>query len=344
MRTATLKSISKATGFSVTTVSRALGGFDDVNEETRQIILTEAQQQGYEPNQLARLLQGQRSQTLGLVIPASGPRFSDPFFSALVSGVGNEAAAAGFDLLMSTHAPDPDEINTYRRLVAGRRVDGLILSRVRMEDARIAYLAQTDMPFVVFGRTSGQKHDYVYIDVDGLVGQRELTQHFIELGHQHIAYITPPQYLTFSQLRVQGFHQAMENRGYHIPHDYVLEGNMTETDGYQAADALLNLPNAPTAIMTGNDLMALGVMSQIQGRGLRVGDEIAVGGFDDIPAAEHIHPGLTTLHQPIYQIGQQLAQTLLQMIAGNPPEQSETLMPPRLIVRGSSGPTRINSE
>src|SRR5215218_727717 len=179
MRTATLKSISKVTGYSVTTVSRALGGFDDVSEETRQRITDEAQRQGYEPNLQARLLQGQRSQTVGLVIPAYGPRFSDPFFSEFVAGVGNEAAVAGFDLLLSTHAPTPDEIDVYRRMVAGRRVDGLILARARIDDARIQYLSQTQMPFVVFGRTQS-KLDYLYVDVDGVTGQAELTEHFIQ--------------------------------------------------------------------------------------------------------------------------------------------------------------------
>jgi LacI family transcriptional regulator len=336
MRTATLKSISKSTGFSVTTVSRALGGFDDVNEETRRIILEEAQRQGYEPNLLARLLQGQRSQTVGLVIPTQGPHFSDPFFSAFVAGVGNEAAASGFDLLLSTHAPTPDEIETYRRIVAGRRVDGLILSRVRMDDARIQYLSETSMPFVVFGRTHSPI-DYVYIDVDGVQAQAELTEHFIKLGHQRIAYITPPQYLTFSHLRLQGFHEAMMRHDLNIPSEYIVEGDLTETGGYQAAERLLALPVPPTAVMTGNDHMAFGVMSLAQSRGLRLGTDLAIGGFDDIPAAAHVHPGLTTVHQPIYQIGQQLTSTLLHIIDGKPLQQRGTLMPYTLIVRGSSG-------
>ncbi len=341
MRTATLKSISKATGFSVTTVSRALGGFDDVNDDTRRIILEEAQRQSYEPNLQARLLQGMRSQTIGLIIPAYGPRFSDPFFSQFVAGVGNQAAIAGFDLLLSTHAPTPDELDTYRRMVAGRRVDGLILSRTRLHDARIEYLAQTTMPFVVFGRTQTPA-DYVYIDVDGYQGQAELTEHFISLGHQRIAYITPPQYLTFSYFRMQGFQDAMARHGLSIPTDYVVEGDLTESSGYAAASTLLQLENPPTVIMTGNDLMALGVISYALNRGLRVGDELAVGGFDDIPPAEHVHPGLTTMHQPIYQIGQHLTQALLDLIEKKPSDQRGILMPPKLIVRGSSGEVRPN--
>jgi LacI family transcriptional regulator len=335
MRSSTLKSLSKATGFSVTTVSRALGGFDDVNQETRRVILEEAQRQGYEPNLQARLLQGQRSQTVGLIMPTYGPRFSDPFFSEFVGGIGNEAASAGFDLLLSTHAPTPDEIESYRRMISSRRVDGFILSRVRMNDARIEFLLREKMPFVVFGRTQSSQ-EYVFIDVDGEAGQRELTKHLLDVGHERIAYITPPQNLTFTQLRVRGFHQAMSARALGVPPQYLIEGDLTEAGGYRAAEALLTLAEPPSAIMTGNDLMAFGVMSLIQSRGLRVGVDIAVGGFDDIPAAEHVHPGLTTIHQPIYQIGQQVTRLLLDMIAGNPPEQSGTLLLPRLIVRGST--------
>jgi LacI family transcriptional regulator len=337
MRAATLKSISRATGFSVTTVSRALGGFDDVNEETRQLILAEAQKQNYEPNLLARLLQGQRSQILGLVIPASGSHFSDPFFAALVASVGNTAASAHFDLLISTHSPRPNDIEPYQRLVAGRRVDGLILSRIRQEDARIQYLREMKMPFVVFGRTSERSHPYVYIDVDGQKGQSELTEHFIQLGHRRIAYISPPQDMTFSKLRIQGFLETLAAHSLPIIKDYLLEGDLTEAGGYRAAEFLLNLAEKPSAIMTGNDSMALGVMSCIQQLGLRVGEDIAVAGFDDIPAAAHVHPGLTTIRQPIYQIGEALTRTLLEMINGNKPKQTGVLLNAELIIRGSSG-------
>lgn len=339
MSAATLKSISRATGYSVTTVSRALGGFDDVNDQTRRLILEEAERQGYEPNLQARLLQGQRSQTVGLIIPTHGPRFSDPFFSEFVAGVGNKAAEAGFDLLLSTQAPTPDEILSYKRMVAGRRVDGLILSRTRLDDPRIEYLVDTPMPFVVFGRTQSPV-DYIFIDIDGYRGQAELTEHFISYGHSRIAYITPPLYLTFSEYRLQGFRETMSRHGYRIPANYVLEGDLTESGGYAAAEQLFALNDPPTAIMTGNDLMALGVMNYAQTRGLRVGADLAVGGFDDIPAAEHVHPGLTTVHQPIDEIGRQLTETLLNMIAGNPPEQRGILMSPKLMVRGSSGMPR----
>lgn len=341
MSTSTLKSIAEATGFSVTTVSRALGGYDDVNEQTRRIILDEAQRQGYQPNLHARALQGQKAHTVGLIMPASGPRFSDPFFREFVAGVGNQAAVEGFDLLLSTHAPTPDELDIYSRMVAGRRVDGMVLVRTRRDDPRINYLVKTSMPFVVYGRTHTE-NDYVHIDIDGVTGQRVLTQHFIDLGHRQIAYITAPQNLMFSYYRIQGFREAMTSSDLSVDARYVIEGEeLTERAGRQAAHSLLNLENPPTAIMTGNDLMAFGVMSAIQERGMRVGHDVAVGGFDDVPAAEHIHPGLTTVHQPIYEIGQQLTRMLLDLITGKEVADHAILIEPTLIIRASSGSSRF---
>ncbi|HYO89088.1 MAG TPA: LacI family DNA-binding transcriptional regulator [Candidatus Limnocylindrales bacterium] len=331
---ATLKSLAAATGYSVTTVSRALAGYTDVNEATRQLILDEARQQGYEPNMQGRLLQGKRSQTIGIVLPATGPHFPDPFFAQFVAGIGEQAAQAGFDLLLSTQ-DGLDEISAYRRLVAGRRTDGLLLMRTRLDDARIRYLAETGLPFVVFGRTEGVE-GYAYVDVDGETGQRDLTEHLLTLGHRRIGYITPPRELTFTRSRLRGFHAAMHGAGVPVDEALIVEAQLTEHSGKQAAQALLALPDPPTAIMAGNDLTAIGIMSAVRERGLRVGDDVAVGGFDDIPASEHLNPPLTTVRQPIFAIGQEVARRLLTLIAGQTPPEMQSLITPMLMIRAST--------
>lgn len=336
MAAATLKSIAKATGYSVTTVSRALGGHSDVNQETRRIIEEEAQRQGYQPNLQARLLQGQRSQIIGIIMPMNGPRFTDLFFNELLSGVGSKAAESGFDVLLSASVPEQNEVEIYHHMVAGRRVDGLVLARTRQNDPRIEYLLTTQMPFVVFGR-SDNSQDYVHIDVDGVAGQRALTEHFINLGHRRIAYIAPPQNLMFARFRLQGFQEAMEQHNIPVDPQLIAEGTLTERSGYEIAEYLLSLPDPPTVIMTGDDAMAFGVMSAIQNRGLQVGDDIAVGGFDNVPLAEHIPPGLTTVHHPIFEIGQQLIEILLQLVDGKALADRAILVEPQIVVRGSSG-------
>jgi LacI family transcriptional regulator len=216
-------------------------------------------------------------------------------------------------------------------------VDGLILMRVGMHDPRIEYLAKTRLPFAAFGRTTSIE-DYLHIDVDGIAGQASLTQHLIDMGHERIAYVTPPGNLMFTHYRQQGFTEAMTRRGLTVDERLILEGDLTEVSGWAAGHTLLEQPNRPTAIMAGNDSMAIGVMKAIQERGLRVGHDIAVGGYDDIPPAAHLHPGLTTIRQPIFEIGQKLTEMLLDRIAGRDILSPRVLITPELLVRESTHP------
>lgn len=336
----TLKTIAQETGFSITTVSRALAGYDDVARETRALIQATAERLGYQPNEAARQLRARRANTIGLIIPTFGPRFSDPFFSELLAGVGNQAAEHQFDLLVSTQAPGPDELDAYRRL-AGGRVDGLIVVRTRHHDARIDYLCKTRMPFVAFGRAS--RDDFTYVDVDGAEGMRELTQHFIDAGHRRIGYAAPPLDLNFTRLRLAGYRAALEASG--LPYDQalVVAGHLTQRGGAGCAEVLLQMDSPPTAILAGNDMMAFGVMSAIRERGLRVGVDIGVAGFDDVPDAEYSHPPLTTVHQPIYEIGRRTCDMLLQIIQGRPLEEEHVVLKPTLVVRRSCGVTRVSA-
>lgn len=339
MNKSTLKEIARATGFSITTVSRALGGFNDVSDRTRQIILAEAERQGYEPNLAARALQTRRTHTVGLITPLDGPRFTNPFFTEFVAGVGHAVGLAHFDLLLSTNVSHDSELNAYRRMIGGRRVDGMIVLRTRVDDERIQFLSRTSLPFVVFGRTENVD-EYVFIDVDGEAGQAALTAHFIELGHRRIAYLAPPAELMFSRYRRRGYERAMREAGLPVDPALVIETELTERAGSQAARRLLDMDDPPTAIMTGNDQVAFAVMGAVQERGLRVGYDVAVGGFDDVSTAEHIHPGLTTVRQPIFEIAQRCANTLLQLIAGVAIADRATLIEPELVIRASSGPPR----
>lgn len=338
MGSATLKSIARATGFSITTVSRALGGYNDVNEATRLLIVEEALRQGYTPNLHARALQGQRAQTLGFVIPANESRYSDPFFSQFVAGIGSQAAAADYDLLLSTHGPEPGEIDVYHRMIAGSRVDGFILTRTRRNDPRINYLLTTNVPFVVFGRSTEAAEPFVYLDTDGTTGQHLLTEHLIAQGHRRIAFVIPPSDLMFTQHRLDGFHAAMSAHEIAIDDRLVVETDLTETGGRTAAEHLLALPQPPTAIMAGSDLIAFGVMSVIQEHGLRVGPDVGATGFDDIPASAYIHPGLTTIRQSIFETARELTRLLLDLLDGRAPEPPGRLLIPELIVRGSTAP------
>jgi DNA-binding LacI/PurR family transcriptional regulator len=333
----TLKDIADQIGISVTTVSRGLAGYSDVAEETRQRIQQVASELGYYPNLAARRLQKQRTDTLGFIMPTFGPRFSDPFFSEFIAGIGTEAAEHEYDLLVSTHAPDSeDELMAYNRAVRGGWVDGLIVVRTREDDARINLLCEHRFPFVAFGRTNCDIN-YPFVDEDGAAGMRSLVQHFIDLGHRRIAFIAPPPGLMFGRYRRIGYTETMARNGLESDPDWVVNGDMTQQGAVEAVEQLLQLKPRPTAIICSNDLMAIGAMNRIQQTGLRVGDDIAVGGFDDIPLSAYVSPPLTTLHQPIYEIGRRTCAMLIDILRGRTPSEPHVLLTPSLVVRASSG-------
>jgi LacI family transcriptional regulator len=335
MTPVTLKTIAARTGYSVTTVSRALAGYDDVSESTRQVIRQAAQELGYYPNHTARQLQKQQTDTVGLIIPSVGPRFADPYFSLILSGIGDGLAERGYDLLISTCPPGPGELEAYRYMVEGRRVDGLLVIRTRRQDERITYLAGQNFPFVAFGRTDSQV-DYPYIDEDGEAGTYELVTHLIGLGHSCIAYIAAPQDLMFGYFRHKGYQRALDDAGLTYDPQLVHTADLTRRGGEAAAAQLLQGSPRPTAIVAANDLIALGALNVLHDQGLTPGRDMSIAGFDDIPPAEIV--SLTTLNQPIYEIGHELSHMLMSLVKGEALTQRQVLLMPELIVRDSVGP------
>ncbi len=331
----TLHDLAKEVGVSVATVSRALSGAPGVSEATRRRVLEAARALNYRPNVLAQRLQKQRTDTIGFIIPTFGPRFSDPFFSELLAGIGNEAAAHEYDLLVSTRPPGEEEMIAYERMVQERRVDGLLVVRTRRHDPRIEYLQSHDFPFVAFGRCETER-PFPYVDVDGERGMYQLTRHLIANGHRRIAYITVSDALMFSRHRMEGYRRALAEAGLPFEARYVLEAGMSDTEGYRAGQQLLRMDEPPTAIIAATDLIALGVMSAAEAEGIRVGEELAVAGFDDISLASISRPPLTTLRQPIYAIGQTICRMLLERILEGQIAQPYRILQPELIVRPST--------
>lgn len=336
----TLRDIANKTGYSITTVSRALAGYSDVNEHTRERILATADQLGYEPNQVARQLQGQRTDTIGIILPARIHEADDDFFSILIRGITYAAARNGYDVLISTQ-PDTDGLSAYRRVVGGKRVDGIIVARTHRNDSRIDYLKSVNVPFVVSGRSHPDEvSDYPFIDADSQYGIRILTEHFIEYGHEHIGLILPPPDIAYTPYRLRGYQEALQKHSIPYREEYIETGNLTRRSGIEAAQQLLDRAPNLTAIIASNDLMALGVMHALQAAGRTVGEDVAVGGFDDIPWARYTSPSLTTLHQPINEIGEQLTELLIAVIQREQIIHMSKLIKPHLIVRDSSGSPR----
>jgi LacI family transcriptional regulator len=331
-----IKDIAEKVNRSITTVSRALNDYDDVSPETKKLVLDTAREMGYSPNILAQRLQKQHSDTIGLVLPTFSPRFSDPYFSELLAGIGNKAAELGYDLLVSTRPPGPQEKVVYEKLIDGGRVDGFIIVRTRCQDQRIDYLLSRDFPFVAFGRTDSCEQ-FSYVDEDGYFGMQLVSEHLVKLNHKLIGSIAPRPELAFSNKRLDGLRDGLARFDIFLQDKYIKIGDLTQKSGYELGGELLDMPDRPTAIAACNDLMAFGAMSAAQDRGLIVGEDVSITGFDDIPMAEYSHPPLTTVNQPVYKIGNMVCEILINIIKKNITEYQQILLKPSLVIRQSSG-------
>jgi LacI family transcriptional regulator len=332
----TLKDIAQKVGYSVTTVSRALTGYDDVAESTRELILKTANEMDYHPNITARRLRARRTDTIGIVVPTYRTRFGDPFFSDFLAGVGNKAVEYGFDLLVSTHPPGAGELKVYERMVMEQRVDGMIVISTRPQDERIIYLVEQGFLFVAFGR-SDLEADFSHLDVDGEAGMRQATQHLIDLGHRRIAYISAPFDIMYAHHRLQGYKGTLSDNDIPFDETLMVVGDLAERSGYTLAHDLLTRSEPPTAIIACNDWMASGVISAIRDLGLAAGRDVSAIGFDDVPLARLTHPQLTTVRQPAYEAGWRVCEMLVRLLQEGTLEERHVLLEPQLIVRESCG-------
>jgi len=332
----TIREVARRLNLSITTVSRALDGYEDVAEETRLLVIRTAHEMGYVPNQAARQLRRRRSDTIGYILPTDTPRFSDPFFAEFVAGLGDEASAHGFDLLVSTAPPgSPAERQAYESWTHGRKVDGMVLNRMHLSDWRVQYLAQVQFPFVTLER-SLDPHDYPSVEVNGQRGLRILIDHLVSLGHQSIAYIGASPDLKIQADRFAGYGDGLQAHGLALDANLIVEGDLTTEGGYRAAVQLLAMPFPPSAIACVDDMTAMGVLHAAREQGRMVGQDLAVAGFDGVEGFEHTQPPLTTINQPVYQIARRLVQMLVLQIAGKPLAEKRVQIEPVLEIRQST--------
>ncbi len=334
----TIRDVARQLNLSITTVSRALDGYNDVSEGTRKLVVETAHKMGYVPNRAARQLRRQRTDTIGYILPGEKLQFADSFFSEFVAGLGDEAAANNYDLLVSTASLGSEaERDLYTRWVQGRKVDGIVINRILLHDWRVRYLSEQEVPFVSLERSPEVKK-FIGIEVDSRAGVLALMAHLVGLSHRHIAYVGASTNLKIESDRLEGYRGGLKEAGLPFDTQLVAMGDLTAASGFNAAERLLSLKDPPTAIVCVNDLTAIGVMHAINEHHLRVGQDIAVAGFDGIPDTAHTQPPLTTLHQPVYDIARDLSKMLLACINGQPPAQTDTIVRPELIVRASTQP------
>jgi DNA-binding LacI/PurR family transcriptional regulator len=335
--------VAQLAGVSPATVSYVINnGPRPVAKDTRARVMQAIEQLGYQPNVIAQNLRRQRTNSVGLVFLTIERHLTHPYFVDLLTSVGEECARHGFDLLLSPCADRAKEQSIYEGITRGQRAAGIIVTGIRHNDTRITHLSEENFPFVVLGRPENNE-DFPYIDVDGARGMDEAAQHLIDVGWQRIACIGLAAELICTGDRLAGYRRALERNG--LVYDPALVVNMdtTETAGHQAMNHFLSLDEPPDAVLACSDELALGAMTAVHEQGLVVGQDIGIIGFDDIPAAVHCRSPLTTIRQPLYEIGTRLCRMLIQIIEGEQIENGQSILAPKLIIRescGAASPTR----
>ncbi|WP_374711589.1 LacI family DNA-binding transcriptional regulator [Symbiobacterium terraclitae] len=325
----TIRQVARHAGVSVATVSYVLNNDPRVSPETRERVLASIRELDYHPNSWAQGLARRQADIVGLLMPA--PRHADPFLLELISGVMDVTAEHHVGLLLLHPGNDADDLP---RELLRRRLGGVVVLESQAVDPRVEWLQKRSIPFVLFGRCH-QPVDY-WIDVDNAAGVRMAIEHLVGLGHRRIGFISAPLKYMFAQFRMAGYREALELHDLPFVPALVHEGDLSEESGYTAAAALLGQPEPPTAIMAASDIMATGALRAIKEQGLRVPDEVALVGFDGTPLSAYTDPPLTTVRQPVYDIGRKVAELLLKVVANPDTESHGELIQPTLLVRGSS--------
>jgi len=335
-----LKELSKLLNLSQTTISRALNGYPEVNEETRQRVIQAAKATGYRPNRAAQKLATGRANSIGMVMPTGHGRDTDIHFAEFLSGLGEVAVAHDVQLVINPSKAEDEEV-TFRRLAAGGSVDAVYVGYIRRRDPRISLLKSLAIPFVVHGRAAEGPHDYPLLDIDNESAFRDAANLLLNLGHRRFAMLNSFDYLTFAMRRDAGAAAALNAYGLSIDPDLVQHSAMTEEQGYLGMSRFLDHPSPPTAVLSSSIVLALGAVRAITQRGLKIGEDISIIAHDDV--FPYIRPEsfpvpLTTTRSSIRLAGIRIAERLIAEAAGRPLAPQQEIWNVELIVRASTGP------
>ncbi len=330
----TLEDIAHLSGFSRSTVSRVINGDPNVNEQTRAKVLEVINRINFQPNLAARGLATGYTRVIGLVIPtAVSAIFADPYFPLVIQGVASACNANNYSVMLWLAEPEYER-NTISQILYNGIVDGVIVSSMLMDDPLIDRLSESKRPFITIGRhPTNEKINYV--DVDNRTGAYQGVLYAIHTGHRRVATITGPRNTVSGMDRYQGYLDALHERGLPLIPELVVEGEYSDASGYLAMQRLL--PQCPDAVLVASDAMAFAAMRAIIDVGLRIPEDIAVIGFDDIPAAATNKPSLTTVRQPIVRTGAMAAEMLIDMIEHPDDQPRRIVLPTELVIRDSCG-------
>lgn len=329
----TITDVAKRAGVSITTVSRYVNGkvTGNMNEETKRKIDEAIRELNYEPNSIARSLKSKETKTIGLVVPD----IVNPFFPLMVRGVEDYLRNNGYSVFLCNTDQQSEEELAYLKLLQARKVDGIVLVGVDLpSDVILEYI--TDTPVVCLERHENTaEFDVIYSD--NYQGAYDATKYLIDLGAKDIIHISGRENSKVAKLRQQAFIQCLAD--HNIASDStVLNGNFRLEDGYQLTMEIIEQrKNIPDAIFYANDFMAFGGIRALHEKEIRIPQDISIIGYDDIIVTSLITPTLTTVRQPVYEMGENAAELLLKRIQGTvEAEKQHILLKPELVIRNST--------
>jgi DNA-binding LacI/PurR family transcriptional regulator len=339
----TIRDIARIANVSRSTVSLALNDSPRINPETKKRVLEIVQRLDYHPNAMARALVEKRSRVLALLVPQIDHVFSDSYFSETVSGITDVIYGRGYSLTLEVTTQRFIDDAVYERLFQERRIDGMLIVGSLTTDEWISRLRDRGRPICLVNSVWEGVSSLV---ADNRAGAERVVDHLVGLGHREIGYIKGLDITTVGQQRDEGFRAALERHGPKYDEDLVAYGNFSEQSGHEAMKELLGRSRRPTAVFTTNDMMALGSVRAIRDHGLRVPEDVAIVGGDDIPLAHYVTPALTTIRQPMDEIGSLAVGTLISRLEVDDGKTPEPLAPfhrvvdTDLVVRESCGAKR----
>ena len=327
-----LTDVAKAAGVSIATVSRVISHPDKVASQTQMAVRKAMKELDYQPNRVARRLRqrGGNRHLLGLIIPD----IQNPFFAEIARGVEDVAYANQFAVMLCNSDEDLKKESFYLDVLRAESVDGIILPPINDHDPAVSKVAESGTPIVTVDRSlSDSTIDKV--EVDNCQGAFDAVSHLIRIGHKRIGLITGRSNISTSRDRRLGYEQALAAGEIPVNPEYVRMGDYKQASGVALAGELLALPIPPTAVFVANNLMAVGALEAIHARNLRIPEDVAIIGFDDLPWADALDPPLTMVRQPAYEVGRAAAELLLKRLS-NPGSPAAWLrLRPRLIFRKS---------
>lgn len=330
----TLRDVAEVAGVNAATVSRALNEQSRslVKDDTAERVLAAAAELGYRPNPLARGLKTNRSYTVGVLIPD----LTNPLFPPIVRGIQDRLEAAGYTPLLANTDNDAERERTDFEAMRARQVDGFVTATAHRHDALLEEIASSGTPLVLVNR-SVEDGGLSAVAGDDRKGMQLAVEHLVELGHRQIALLGGPVGLSTGFERRQGFVDALRARGLDADEQLMLSSeSFTEAEGARLCRELLARERPFTAIVAGNDLMALGCYDGLAERSMRCPEHVSVVGYNDMPFADRFAPPLTTIRIPQHELGARAAELLLEQLADPAAQPHQVLLEPELVVRGST--------